>query len=240
MSDSAPESSAAQPRAAVQRAAQPRAFVQRQLGRRDYSTVFAAQRLFTDGRDAHSTDEFWLVEHDPVFTQGQAGKAEHLLDAGDIPVVQSDRGGQITYHGPGQVVLYLLADLRRNGWGVRTAVTALESAVIALLAEQGVTASADPQAPGVYVDGAKIAALGLRVRKGRCYHGVALNVDMDLSPYARINPCGYAGQAVTSTQQLGLAGGFEAQSEALVGQLAAHLAYTVRHLAHGLPPAPID
>lgn len=215
-------------------------YLLRQLGRLDYSTVFEAQRAFTDSRDAGTQDEIWLVEHEPVFTQGQAGKAEHVLDAGDIPVVQSDRGGQITYHGPGQVVLYLLADLRRNGWGVRTAVTALESAVISLLAEHDVQAAADPHAPGVYVQGAKIAALGLRVRKGRCYHGVALNVDLDLAPYQRINPCGYAGQGVTSTTALGLVGDVDVMGQALVSQLAAHLKYTGRDITQGLPPLPND
>lgn len=207
----------------------------RQLGRRDYATVFAAQRAFTDARDADTVDELWLVEHDPVFTQGQAGKPEHLLDAGGIPVVQSDRGGQITYHGPGQVVLYLLVDLRRLGLGVRGAVSALENAVIALLAGRGVAAAADPQAPGVYVEGAKVAALGLRVRRGCTYHGVALNVDADLSPFARINPCGYAGQAVTSTAALGMAGGVEQLGAELAAQLAELLGYNERLSAHGLP-----
>ena len=210
-------------------------YVLRQVGRVDYSTAFAAQRAFTETRDDTTLDEFWLLEHPPVFTQGQAGKAEHLLNAGDIPVVQSDRGGQVTYHGPGQVVLYMLINLRRRGLGVRQAVTALEASVIQLLAEHSITAAADPHAPGVYVDGAKVAALGLRVRKGCCYHGVALNVDLDLSPYNRINPCGYAGQAVTSTSGLGVAGGVAEIGEALAGQLAGHLQYTICHSAHGLP-----
>lgn len=212
-----------------------KAYRLRQLGRVEYSTVFAAQREFTNTRNADTLDEFWLVEHPPVFTQGQAGKAEHLLNAGDIPVVQSDRGGQITYHGPGQVVLYMLVDLRRGGLGVRTAVTALETSVIQLLSQVGITAAADPHAPGVYVQGAKVAALGLRVRKGCCYHGVALNVDLDLEPYSRINPCGYAGQAVTSTHLLGVPGGVAEIGEALASQLAAHLKYTERHNAQGLP-----
>ncbi len=212
-------------------------YVLRQLGLLDYQTVFSAQRQFTDTRLPTTLDEFWLVEHSSVFTQGQAGKAEHLLDAGDIPVVQSDRGGQVTYHGPGQVVLYTLMDLRRNGWGVRAAVTALETAVIQLLATHGVDAAADPSAPGVYVQGAKVAALGLRVRKGCCYHGVALNVDMDLSPYLRINPCGYAGQPVTSTTLLGVPGDMAEIGAALATQLAAQLQYNEQQLAQGLPEA---
>jgi lipoyl(octanoyl) transferase len=175
----------------------------RTLGRRDYASVWRAMRAFTDGRDDDTPSELWLVEHPPVFTQGQAGKPEHLLDPGGIPVVQSDRGGQVTYHGPGQVVLYLLLDLRRAGLGIRALVTRMEEAVIGLLAEQGIDATARPDAPGVYVNGAKIASLGLRVRHGRSYHGLALNVDMDLSPFGRINPCGYRGLAVTQLADLG-------------------------------------
>lgn len=207
----------------------------RHLARLDYNQTFTAQRQFTEQRDATTFDEFWLVEHPPVFTQGQAGKAEHVLNAGDIPIVQSDRGGQVTYHGPGQVVLYMLIDLRRKGLGVRAAVTALETAVIELLANANIQAKADPKAPGVYVDGAKVAALGLRVRRGCCYHGVALNVDLDLSVYQRINPCGYAGQAVTSTSALGIAGSVDAQGLALAEQLAKQLGYTQQLAKSGLP-----
>ncbi|MCG6656382.1 lipoyl(octanoyl) transferase LipB [Halomonas campisalis] len=167
------------------------------LGRRPYAPVWQAMRDLTDSRDAETPDQFWLVEHDPVFTQGQAGKPEHLLMPGDIPVVQTDRGGQVTYHGPGQVVLYPLIDVRRSRLGVRDLVTGLENAVIALLAELGVEARARPDAPGVYVGEAKIASLGLRIRRGGSFHGVALNVDGDLSPFQRINPCGYAGMAMT-------------------------------------------
>lgn len=213
-------------------------YVLRHLGLQDYSTVFAAQRHFTDTRSDDTLDEFWLVEHPSVFTQGQAGKAEHLFAAGDIPVVQSDRGGQVTYHGPGQVVLYILLNLRRSKLSVRAAVTALESSVIYLLSQYGVVAAADPHAPGVYVEGAKVAALGLRVRKGCCYHGVALNVDLNLEPYNRINPCGYAGQVVTRLSSLGVSAGVAEVGEALAGQLARHLKYTKQHLAQGLPPAP--
>lgn len=167
------------------------------LGRRPYRPVWEAMRQLTDTRDPATDDQFWLVEHEPVFTQGQAGKREHILLPGDIPVVQTDRGGQVTYHGPGQVVLYPLLDVRRARLGVRDLVTALEQAVIAVLAELGVTARARPDAPGVYVGECKIASLGLRIRRGASFHGVALNVNGDLAPFTRINPCGYAGLAMT-------------------------------------------
>ena len=180
----------------------------RSLGLRDYAQVFDEQRRFTDSRSAETPDELWFLEHPPVFTQGQAGKPEHVLFAGDIPVVQSDRGGQVTYHGPGQLVVYTLVDLERLGIGIRSLVSRIENALVALLAAYGITAYADPAAPGVYVGQgavrAKIASLGLRVRKNRSYHGLALNVDMDLSPYARINPCGYAGQRMTQLKDLGV------------------------------------
>lgn len=155
---------------------------------------------YTDQRTAESRDEVWLVEHYPVFTQGQAGKAEHLLMPGDIPVVQSDRGGQVTYHGPGQQVMYVLIDVKRRKTGVRQLVTALEETVIAVLARFGAAARARPDAPGVYVGDEKICSLGLRIRKGCSFHGLALNVAMDLSPFLRINPCGYAGMNMTQLQ----------------------------------------
>lgn len=168
-----------------------------ELGRQAYLPVWEAMRKLTDTRDAQTPDQFWLVEHEPVFTQGQAGKPEHLLLPGDIPVVHTDRGGQVTYHGPGQVVLYPLLDVRRGKIGVRDLVTALENAVIDVLSSYGVSARARPDAPGVYVSSAsgeaKIASLGLRIRRGASFHGVALNVDGDLAPFLRINPCGYAG-----------------------------------------------
>lgn len=158
---------------------------------------------FTSERDAETLDEFWLVEHDPVFTQGQAGKAEHVLSLGqDIPLVQSDRGGQVTYHGPGQLVVYPLLDIRRLGLGVRELVTVIENSVIALLDEYGIVAEAKADAPGVYVEGAKIASLGLRVRHAKSFHGVAINFAMDMSPFERINPCGYAGLQMTQLSQL--------------------------------------
>ncbi|WP_232334957.1 lipoyl(octanoyl) transferase LipB [Pseudohalioglobus lutimaris] len=155
-------------------------------------------REFTDSRDANTPDELWLLQHPRVFTQGQAGKAEHVLAAGDIPVIQVDRGGQVTYHGPGQWVLYLLVDIKRRGMGVRNLVSLIEAAIVLALAEYGIAAAPDPKAPGVYVDGEKIASLGLRVRRGCSYHGLSLNVDMDLEPFQRINPCGFEGLRVTS------------------------------------------
>ncbi len=176
----------------------------RHLGRVEYAPTWRAMQEFTAQRTADTPDEIWLLEHPPVYTQGQAGKAEHLIAATDIPVVPIDRGGQITYHGPGQVVAYVLVDLRRRGYGIRELVTRLEQAVIDLLAAHGVTAARLAGAPGVYVDGAKIAALGLRVRHGCTYHGLALNVDMDLRPFAAINPCGYAGMRVTQCRDSGV------------------------------------
>jgi lipoyl(octanoyl) transferase len=154
-------------------------------------------RAFTAARGPATPDEFWLLEHPPVFTLGQAGRPEHLIDPGEIPVIQVDRGGQVTYHGPGQIIVYVLYDLRRGGVGVKRLVSLLEQAVIDLLAARGIAAAARPDAPGVYVDGAKIAALGLRIRHGCSYHGLALNVDMDLTPFRRINPCGFPDLAVT-------------------------------------------
>ena len=175
---------------------------QRQLGLVDYEPTLRAMKDLTDTRTADDPDELWLLQHPRVFTQGQAGKAEHVLAPGDIPVIQVDRGGQVTYHGPGQWVLYLLIDLRRRSWGVRDLVNTIESSIVTLLQEYGVDAVPDPKAPGVYVNGAKIAALGLRVRRGCSYHGLSLNVDMDLEPFGRINPCGYQGLQVTSMARL--------------------------------------
>jgi len=165
----------------------------RDLGHIPYAESFAAMRAFTLARDEHTPDEVWLLHHPPVFTQGLNGQASHVLMPGDIPVVASDRGGQVSYHAPGQLVAYVLFDLARAKVGVRELVERLENALIALLAELGIKAHARPDAPGVYVGECKIASLGLKIRKGRCYHGLALNVDMDLEPFTRINPCGYAG-----------------------------------------------
>ena len=173
------------------------------LGRTDYETVFAAMRAFTDARDDTTPDELWLTEHHPVFTQGQAGKAEHLLAPGDIPVVQTDRGGQVTFHGPGQIVGYLMFDLRRMDIGVRELVSGIEEAIVAVLADYDIEGAPRPDAPGVYVNGVKVAALGLRVRRGCSYHGLALNVNMDLEPFSRINPCGLLGMEVTQISDLG-------------------------------------
>jgi lipoyl(octanoyl) transferase len=201
----------------------------RRLGRRDYLPVWEAMQVFTRARTPETPDEFWLVEHPPVFTLGQAGKPEHLLQEMGIPVVNIDRGGQITYHGPGQVVLYLLLDLRRLKLKVRELVTAMEQAVIDLLADQGVAAHRRPNAPGVYVsragEAAKIAALGLKIKNGCTYHGLSLNVDMDLSPFAAINPCGYAGLAVTQTRDCHIPLTPEAAGEALCQYLQPHLGF---------------
>ena len=172
------------------------------LGQRDYASVWQAMSEFTNQRTPDTVDQLWLVEHPPVFTQGQAGKAEHLLFPGDIPVVQTDRGGQVTYHGPGQLVAYPLLDLRRLNIGVRELVTRIEQTIVASLAHYGIDSSAKPDAPGVYVNGDKIASLGLRVRRGCSFHGLALNVDMDLTPFQRINPCGYQGLAMTQIRDL--------------------------------------
>lgn len=161
------------------------------LGRRPYQSTWEAMREFTDERGPATPDELWLLEHDPVYTQGLAGRPEHVLNAGDIPLVQTDRGGQVTYHGPGQLVAYPLLDLKRLGIGIRTLVQTLEQAVIDLLSGHGITAERREGAPGVYVDGAKIAALGLKVRRGCSYHGLAFNIDLDLEPFSRINPCGF-------------------------------------------------
>ncbi|MBK6288534.1 MAG: lipoyl(octanoyl) transferase LipB [Gammaproteobacteria bacterium] len=163
----------------------------------DYAQAWREMRAYTDLRTPASPDRIWLLQHHSVFTQGQAGRSEHLLDPGAVPVVQSDRGGQVTWHGPGQCVAYLMLDIRRLGIGVRELVDRIEAAVIGLLAGIGIVAAARREAPGVYVEGAKIAALGLRVRRGCSYHGLSLNVDADLAPFARINPCGYPGLAVT-------------------------------------------
>ena len=161
------------------------------LGQQPYQQTWERMVTFTNQRDEQTTDEIWLLEHPPVFTQGQAGKPEHIIDLGDIPLVQSDRGGQITYHGPGQLVVYYLLDLKRRNIGIRTLVSQIENSVINLLKSYDVRAESKCDAPGVYVNGDKIASIGLRVRKGCTYHGLAFNIDMDLSPFSRINPCGF-------------------------------------------------
>lgn len=176
--------------------------LKRKLGLAEYEPVLEAMRELTETRNAETPDELWLLQHPRVFTQGQAGKAEHVLAPGDIPVIQVDRGGQVTYHGPGQWVIYLMINLKRRGLGVRDLVTLIEQSIVQLLDEYGIEAAPKPEAPGVYVDGDKIASLGLRVRRGCSYHGLSLNVDMDLEPFQRINPCGYEGLQVTSMTKL--------------------------------------
>lgn len=173
-------------------------------GQADYEVVWEAMRRFTDTRTADTADEIWRVQHPAVFTLGQAGRDEHVIHPGSIPLVRTDRGGQVTYHGPGQVVIYPLLDLRRHQLGVRQLVTLLETLVVDWLAEHGVAARPRADAPGVYVGEAKIAALGLRIRRGCSYHGVAVNIAMDLEPYQRINPCGYAGMPVIDLAGLGV------------------------------------
>ncbi|TFZ37944.1 lipoyl(octanoyl) transferase LipB [Pseudomonas syringae] len=197
----------------------------RDLGLIDYETAWHAMKRFTDERGREAADEVWLVQHPPVFTQGQSGKPGHLLLPGNIPVVQVDRGGQVTYHGPGQLVAYLMLDVRRLGFGVRDLVTRIENTLIALLADYGVKAAAKADAPGVYVDGAKVASLGLRIRNGCSFHGLALNVDMDLEPFRRINPCGYAGLAMTQLSDQAGQIEFSEVSARLRAQLVKHLDY---------------
>jgi lipoyl(octanoyl) transferase len=195
----------------------------RHRGLVDYRATFDEMVRFTDARDPGTADELWLLEHPPVFTLGMNGNPAHLLSAGDIPVVRTDRGGQVTYHGPGQLVAYALLDLARRRLGVRALVNLLEDAVIATLARYGIVAESRPKAPGVYVDGAKIASLGLRVRRGASYHGLALNVAMDLEPFARINPCGYEGLAVTQSSALGGPADLEAVGSDLAEELLKRL-----------------
>jgi len=175
----------------------------KRLGRVDYEPTWRAMQKLTDERTEATRDEIWCLEHPPVFTQGMAGKAEHVLAPGDIPVVNIDRGGQVTYHGPGQLVVYPLLDLRRLQLGVREMVVALENAIIDTVAQWGIQAQGNRNAPGVYVDGKKLASIGLRIRRGCSYHGLALNVAMDIEPFQRINPCGYQGLQVTQLSELG-------------------------------------
>jgi lipoyl(octanoyl) transferase len=203
----------------------------RNLGRQPYEPVWRAMQAYTDGRDGDSPDQIWRVEHDPVFTLGQAGRWEHVLAPGGIPVVAVDRGGQVTYHGPGQLVVYPLIDLRRLGLGVRDLVERIEQAVIDTLALWHIDAGRRPGAPGVYVDQAKVMALGLRVRRGCTFHGLAFNVNMDLEPFARINPCGFQGLTVTQVLDLGGPATLDEVAEALLPRLCRAL---------GLAPEPVD
>jgi lipoyl(octanoyl) transferase len=198
----------------------------RHLGLAAYEPTWRAMQRFTDERTEATSDEIWMVEHPPVFTLGLNASREHLLTPGDIDVVQIDRGGQVTYHGPGQLVIYPLLNLRRLKLGVRDLVVALENAVIDYVAERGVTAAGSRQAPGVYVDGAKLASIGLRIRRGASYHGMSLNVSMDLAPFERINVCGYQGLRVTRLKDLGMAD----DVASVAGELTPHL---LRHLSSG-------
>lgn len=206
----------------------------RQLGRQAYEPVWHAMQTFTDQRDADTVDELWIVEHEPVFTQGQAGKAEHLLAPGDIPVVQVDRGGQVTYHGPGQLVIYFLLDIRRLAMGVRQLVNSIEDTVIEALACYGIDANARRDAPGVYVNGDKVCSLGLRIRKGCSFHGLALNVDMDMEPFSRINPCGLTGINMVQTRDLGGPKSFSEASEVVINQFIQRIGYRNTHTQTGL------
>ncbi|WP_417533470.1 lipoyl(octanoyl) transferase LipB [Marinobacterium stanieri] len=201
-------------------------------GLQPYAPVWEKMQALTAGRDASTPDEIWLLQHEPVFTQGQAGKAEHLLSTGDIPVVQVDRGGQVTYHGPGQLIAYLMLDLRRRKLGVRDLVDIIEQSIVALLADLGVEAYPKPDAPGVYVNEQKICSLGLRIRRGCSFHGLALNLDMDLEPFLRINPCGYAGLQMTQVRTQAPQADLAAVPDNLVKHLVKKLGYTVLTRTH--------
>jgi lipoyl(octanoyl) transferase len=192
----------------------------RHLGLAEYAPTYQAMRRFTDSRGTKTPDELWVLEHPPVFTVGIVGRAEHFPRSGEVPVERVDRGGQITYHGPGQAIVYALIDLARRGLTVRAMVTLLEQAVIDTLRAHDVMAERKDRAPGVYVDGAKIAALGLRVRRGCCYHGIALNVDLDLAPFSAIDPCGYPGLAVTQTRAHGVPTDAEEMGDELARRVA--------------------
>lgn len=207
----------------------------RRLGRQPYEPTWQAMRAFTDARGKDTPDELWLLEHDPVFTLGQAGKMEHVLMPGDIPVVPVDRGGQVTYHGPGQIVGYPLIDLRRLGVGVRDLVNRIEQAMIDTLATWDIQAVRRDGAPGVYVGDAKVGALGLRVRRGCSFHGLAFNVNMDLEPFLRINPCGYKGLAVTQVVDLGGPSRLAEVEDVLLAQMCRQFGFTARPAAPVLP-----
>jgi len=191
----------------------------------EYTLVWQKMRHFTDTRDQHTADELWLLEHQPVFTQGQAGKAEHLIHPHSIPVVNSDRGGQITYHGPGQLIAYLLFDIKRLGISVRPLVSTLENLIIDYLADQHIKATTRDKAPGVYVNGAKICSIGLRIRRGCTYHGIAFNVDMDLKPFSYINPCGFRGLKMTTLSQLGTTDSVHKVGEKMIPYFLKHFGY---------------
>jgi lipoyl(octanoyl) transferase len=197
----------------------------RNLGLQDYEPVWRDMQDFTDSRDEETLDEIWFTQHRPVFTLGVNASRDHLLAPGEIPVVQIDRGGQVTYHGPGQLMIYPLIDLRRAGRGVRLLVTALEQSVVDLVAEYGIAAASRCGAPGVYVDGVKLASIGLRIRRGASFHGMALNVDVDLEPFSRINPCGFTGLEVTDLKKLGAEGDLERVREQLLPHFLRHMGF---------------
>lgn len=209
----------------------------RDLGEVDYTTTWQAMKGFTETRDEQTPDEIWLLQHPRVFTQGQAGKAEHVLAPGDIPVIQVDRGGQVTYHGPGQLVGYLMIDIKRKKLGARDLVTRIENAIIETLKELEIDSAPRPDAPGVYTDGKKIASLGLRIRKGRSFHGLALNIDMDLEPFLRINPCGYQGMQMTQVQEYQENPDIGHISSRLAHHLQQQLGYTSCHHSTGFENA---
>ncbi len=198
------------------------------LGLSEYQPVWRAMQKFTDERTPNTTDELWIVEHPPVFTQGQAGKPEHILNSGDIPIIQVDRGGQVTYHGPGQIVIYPLIDLKRHKIGIKALVNGIEEALIQTMLHYGIEAKRKEKAPGVYVEGKKIASLGLRVRKGCTFHGLAFNIRMDLAPFLRINPCGYAGLEVTQLSELNNSIEFDTVQEQLIKHLCQILNFTIK------------
>ncbi|RUO77216.1 lipoyl(octanoyl) transferase LipB [Idiomarina seosinensis] len=206
----------------------------RHLGRQEYEPVWHAMQDFTDRRTADSVDELWIVEHQPVFTQGQAGKQEHLLAPGDIPVVPVDRGGQVTYHGPGQLVIYFLLDIRRLSMGVRQLVNSIENTVVDMLADYRVQANARRDAPGVYVNGDKVCSLGLRIRRGCSFHGLALNVNMDMEPFSRINPCGLTGIKMVQTCDLGGPNDLAEASEVVVNHFVKNIGYQNTQFQTGL------
>lgn len=204
------------------------------LGRMQYEPVWQAMQAYTDARDETADDEIWIVEHPAVFTQGQAGKAEHVLAPGNIPVVQVDRGGQVTYHGPGQLVVYFLIDLRRRKLGVRQLVTAIEETVVQALQQFGITSAPRADAPGVYIDELKVCSVGLRIRRGCSFHGLALNVNMDMEPFLRINPCGYAGLQMTQTSAHGGPDNLDEAARAVSNAFISLLQYQIVNEVKGL------
>jgi len=209
------------------------ALIVRDLKEQPYLPTFERMQAFTNSRTADTPDELWVLEHEAVFTQGQAGKLEHLINPGDIPVVQADRGGQVTYHGPGQLIIYLMLDLKRQGLGVRQLVSIMEDSVVDLLDHYGIVGAPKADAPGVYVDGKKICSLGLRVRRGCSFHGLALNIDMDLEPFLRINPCGYAGLEMTQLVEFNPEVKLSQAAKQLLTYLSKRIGYNAAQYVYG-------